>query len=153
MLYVLLVLFGLVNVLTSIYVDGTTRLSIVDMASVMKAQTSKTNSDINTLHEIFREEDSNQSSTISSADLDCLLENPEVQRIMRQLGHTVSVALGLYKLLDIDDQGKVPTDEFVSCLIRLEGTVGSDIPTHLYERKRLFKKLNLLMHCVEDGLN
>merc|ERR1712232_844519 len=88
--YVLFVMFGLMNVLTSIYVDSTMRISGHDKASVIQTEISRNHSNINALHEILREVDSGNSGNITDAQIQKTLDSPEVVSYLRLLGLTIS---------------------------------------------------------------
>merc|ERR1712224_483211 len=92
--------------------------------------------------EVFREADIDGSGTITADELVQHLGNTVVLAHLHTLGLEVHEAVGLFRLLDVDESHEVSIDEFVVGCMRLKGGAKSiDLATLMYENKKMLDRI------------
>merc|ERR1712110_685823 len=91
-LYVLFIIFGLMNILTAIFVESAKRVAEVDRDLVIQDQINHENSTVNKIKRIFIDADKDGSGLLSREELDDALQDPETLAHMRILDLNVSEA-------------------------------------------------------------
>jgi len=153
-LYVSFVVFGVMNVLTAIFVESANQIAAIDQDLAIQEQLRKDKSTISTIKAMFYEADVDNSGVLSQSELETLLENPKYIWAMRLVGVDVSEARGLFQLLDINETKAVSIDEFVTGMMRLKGGAkGVDLATLIYENKRMYAHLHDSLLAVQQGMS
>merc|ERR1712019_52205 len=151
MCFVMFCVFGLMNILTGIFVANTKEVSEVDRDIVIRAQLKDRKSFANQLKTVLRSIDKDNSGSISKHELVEHLASSEFYAYLKTLDVTVSDAQGVFKLLDVKGTGEVDIDEFVLSLMRFQGGARAvDVATLLYEGKRNEARWNAYMDYIEE---
>merc|ERR1712190_430099 len=151
LVFVMFCVFGLMNILTGIFVANTTEVSQVDRDLVIRAQLNDRKSFANQLKNILRSVDKDATGTISKEEMLEHLMSDEPDAYLKTLDVTVSDAQGVFKLLDVTGSGEVSIDEFVLSLMRFQGSARAvDVATLLYEGKRSEARWNAYMDYIEE---
>merc|ERR1712003_5268 len=151
MSFVMFCVFGLMNVLTGIFVANAKEVSEVDRDIVIRAQLKDRKSFANQLKKVLRSIDKDDSGSISKHELLEHLASSEFYAYLKTLDVTVSDAQGVFKLLDVNGTGEVNIDEFVLSLMRFQGSARAvDVATLLYEGKRNEARWNAYMDYIEE---
>jgi len=141
--YIAFMLFGMLNVLTGIFVDAAIQAMMTDRDNIIQTQLEERNSLINMIRGIFLQSDTDGSGEISLDEFVDLLEKPDMVAYLEGMGIDSSEAKGLFRLLDDDGSGVVSIDEFVTGFMRLKGGAKAvDMVMLLYENRKICKKLN-----------
>lgn len=149
--FVTFVLFGVMNVLTAIFVDSARHVAQVDQEVVIQEEISREESVVRQLKMLFKKHDVNRSGNISKDELEYLLSQKETHAYLNLLGLDVSETRGLFQLLDIDDDQEVSIDELVHGIMRLKGSAkGLDLATVMFENKKIHVRMDGFMRFVED---
>lgn len=149
--YVAVVVFGIMNILTAIFVESASHVSEIDRDLVIHEQFCRRNSSVNAMKRIFHAADTDKSNTITKIELEAHLQDPQVNAYLRFLEINIHEARGLFQLLDVDEKGQVTIEEFVMGMLRLQGSAkGVDAATLMYENKRIFARLTVFMNFVQD---
>merc|ERR1712014_138984 len=149
--FVMFCVFGLMNILTGIFVANTKEVSKVDRDIVIRSQLKDRKSFANQLKNVLRSIDKDGSGSISKHELVEHLASSEFYAYLKTLDVTVSDAQGVFKLLDVNGTGEVNIDEFVLSLMRLQGSARAvDVATLLYEGKRNEARWNAYMDYIEE---
>jgi len=152
-IFVLFVMFGMLNILVGIFVEKAEELSHIDQELVIQEEMARNSSYLNQIKELFVEVDSDNSGTLTWAELNRNLQDQKVMAYFSLLGVDVGEAKGLFQLLDQDESGEVGIDEFIMGCMRLKGTAKSiDLATMLYENKRMTKKFNTFFNDTNERL-
>merc|ERR1719343_1779496 len=150
-MFVMFCVFGLMNILTGIFVANTKEVSQVDRDLVIRAQLKDRKSFANQLKKVLRSIDKDDSGSISKHELLEHLASSEFYAYLKTLDVTVSDAQGVFKLLDVNGTGEVNIDEFVLSLMRFQGSARAvDVATLLYEGKRNEARWNAYMEYIEE---
>merc|ERR1712019_218715 len=151
MCFVMFCVFGLMNILTGIFVANTKEVSEVDRDIVIRAQLKDRKSFANQLKTVLRSIDKDDSGSISKKELMEHLSSPTFYGYLKTLEVTVSDAQGVFKLLDVNGTDEVNIDEFVLSLMRFQGSARAvDVATLLYEGKRNEARWNAYMDYIEE---
>merc|ERR1712003_62726 len=149
--FVMFCVFGLMNILTGIFVANTKDVSQVDRDLVIRSQLKDRKSFANQLKNVLRSIDKDGSGSISKHELVEHLGSSEFYAYLKTLDVTVSDAQGVFKLLDVNGTGEVNIDEFVLSLMRFQGSARAvDVATLLYEGKRNEARWNAYMDYIEE---
>merc|ERR1712019_223355 len=149
--FVMFCVFGLMNILTGIFVANTKEVSQVDRDLVIRAQLKDRKSFANQLKTVLRSIDKDGSGSISKQELMEHLSSPEFFGYLKTLEVTVSDAQGVFRLLDVNGTNEVNIDEFVLSLMRFQGSARAvDVATLLYEGKRNEARWNAYMDYIEE---
>merc|ERR1712048_1024631 len=149
--FVMFCVFGLMNVLTGIFVANTKEVSQVDRDLVIRSQLKDRKSFANQLKNVLRSIDKDDSGSISKKELVEHLQSAEFYAYLKTLDVTVSDAQGVFKLLDVNGVGEVNIDEYVLSLMRFQGSARAvDVATLLYEGKRNEARWNAYMDYIEE---
>jgi hypothetical protein len=151
MLFVMFCVFGLMNVLTGIFVANTKEVSRVDRDLVIRSQLNDRKSFANQLKNILKSADKDGTGTISKQEMLDHLTTDEADAYLKTLDVSAIDAQGVFKLLDVTGMGEVNIDEFVLSLMRFQGSARSvDVATLLYEGKRSEARWNAYMDYIEE---
>merc|ERR1712187_727566 len=151
LLFVMFCVFGLMNILTGIFVANTKEVSRIDRDLVIRSQLNDRRSFANLLKNVLRSIDKDGNGTISKQELMENLRSDEIDAYLKTLDVTVSDAQGVFKLLDVSGMGEVNIDEFVLSLMRFQGSARAvDVATLLYEGKRNEARWNAYMDYIEE---
>jgi len=150
--YVGFVVFGVMNILTAIFVESASSIAEIDKDLVIQEQISRQNSAVNALRRVFYEADADKTQTITRQELEEHLQDEQVMAYLKFLELDIQETRGLFQLLDVDEKDEVGIEEIVMGMMRLKGAAkGVDIATLMYENKRIFVRLAAFMHYVEDN--
>lgn len=146
LLYIGLMLFAILNVITGIFVECTTKNAAADSAHTMAVAFDEEDSTIKKDLKELLDGCVTHQGRLSFADVrDCLCED-SVQQQIHSLGLHVGKVLGLFKLLDRDGTDTVEINEFIAGCVRCGcGRKGAprevDVMTLLYENKALHRRI------------
>mmetsp|Transcript_68941 Transcript_68941/g.165453 ORF Transcript_68941/g.165453 Transcript_68941/m.165453 type:complete len:702 (-) Transcript_68941:64-2169(-) len=153
-IYVSFMLFGVLNVLTAIFVESASHIAAIDQDVAIQEQLRKDRSTIDRIKQMFYEADADNSGLLSLDELETLLVDPKYIWAMRLIGVDVSEARGLFLLLDINESNAVSIDEFVTGMMRLKGQAkGVDVATLIYENKRMYSHFQAAFERVAHHID
>eukprot|EP00746_Dinoflagellata_sp_MGD_P145811 gnl/MRDRNA2_/MRDRNA2_78375_c0_seq1.p1 gnl/MRDRNA2_/MRDRNA2_78375_c0~~gnl/MRDRNA2_/MRDRNA2_78375_c0_seq1.p1 ORF type:complete len:649 (-),score=122.99 gnl/MRDRNA2_/MRDRNA2_78375_c0_seq1:262-2019(-) len=149
--YVAFVVFAMMNVVTSVFVEQAAKNAWNDKAWVIEEEMSKQESYINDVKKVFEEADDDNSGNLSWSEFQEHIKDERVQAFFRALELDASEAQGLFHLIDVDSDGRVQLNEFVNGCLRLKGQARSlDLVTLLHENKKMHLKLRDFMKDCES---
>jgi len=151
-LYVAFTVFGVMNILTALFVDSAGRIAEIDRDLVIQEQMSEATATAKALRKVFQAADVSGCNVLNVEALETHFRNREVVAYLRFLELDVLEARGLFQLLDVEGKHVVDIDEFVVGMMRLKGTAkGVDVATLMYENKKVFVRLVAFIKYVEDN--
>jgi len=153
-LFVLFVMFGMLNILIGIFVQKSEELFHIDKELVMQEEMARNTSYLNQIKNLFQKVDGDASNTLTWEELEANLQDENVQTYFSLLQIDVSAAQGLFQLLDVDESGEVDVNEFIMGCMRLKGAAKSiDMATMLYDNKRMAMRWNHFFEKNEQQLD
>lgn len=139
--YVLMIVFGILNVLTGTFVETAIQAAATDRDSAIEVTMREQHSYVHKLRKMFEETDADRSGQISFDEFESHLKNAEVSAYLKSMGLEPTEARGLFQLLDVDNSNNLDIEELVSGCMRMKGTARAvDVATLIYENKRVMKK-------------
>jgi len=148
--FISLMIFGVLNILTGIFVDAALSAAQNDRDSIVEQEIQDKESTINTLKTIFKKVDSDQSGSITMDEFALLMDNQEVNALLSHLELRPSEATGLFRLLDDDHSSRVSIDEFVNGCIRLKGGAKAlDMISLMFEHKKMMRVVRSIKWDVQ----
>mmetsp|Transcript_13554 Transcript_13554/g.30882 ORF Transcript_13554/g.30882 Transcript_13554/m.30882 type:complete len:740 (+) Transcript_13554:68-2287(+) len=151
--YVAFMVFGVMNVLTAIFVESATQIAQVDQDLAIQEQLRRDSSTINMIKAMFNEADKDGSGILTSEEFEELLTDEKYIFAMRLIDIDIAEARGLFQLLDLGETGEVSIQEFVTGMMRLKGSAkGIDLATLIYENKKMYHHIHDSFHAMMDRI-
>jgi len=119
--FVALTMFAVLNVVTGVFVQSATKIALHDRDLVIQDQLRWQKDYIKAALRIFHEADLDGDGKISRVEFEAHLEDERVQAFFNCLELTGVEARRLFRLLDIDGNGTVDAEEFVTGCMCLKG--------------------------------
>eukprot|EP00929_Paragymnodinium_shiwhaense_P048107 TRINITY_DN24371_c0_g1_i2.p1 TRINITY_DN24371_c0_g1~~TRINITY_DN24371_c0_g1_i2.p1 ORF type:complete len:892 (+),score=167.30 TRINITY_DN24371_c0_g1_i2:39-2678(+) len=136
-LYVMFLVFGLLNILTGIIVEHARDSLTVDRELGIQLALQNKQSMEKDLMELTQHWDINGDGQLSHDELLKHLQDEEFVAELTDLNLTVDEAIGVFKLIDPHSTGTASIDTFVRALLRFAGSASHiDVATMLFEMKR-----------------
>eukprot|EP00747_Dinoflagellata_sp_TGD_P112159 gnl/TRDRNA2_/TRDRNA2_171393_c0_seq2.p1 gnl/TRDRNA2_/TRDRNA2_171393_c0~~gnl/TRDRNA2_/TRDRNA2_171393_c0_seq2.p1 ORF type:complete len:209 (+),score=36.01 gnl/TRDRNA2_/TRDRNA2_171393_c0_seq2:30-656(+) len=146
--YLCFVVFGILNIITSIFVTGAYEISQMDKDLVIQAEIQKEDSYIYGLRSAFMECDTNGDGLLTWTEFQEKIQSRKVIAYFSTLGIDATQASGLFRLIDLDGSGVVGCEEFVIGCMRLKGGAKTvDVATLMYQNRQMVSRL---MKCFRE---
>jgi len=146
-------LFGILNILTAVFVEAATRIGDVDRDLVTQQKLVEHAATIDRIREVFLEVDIDKSGTITQHEMDHLFRQPKTIAHFEMLGLRVHEVMSLFTLLDLEGRKEVGIEELLSNVMRMKGAAtGIDMATMMYESKRIYTSLSADFRHLENQL-
>eukprot|EP00747_Dinoflagellata_sp_TGD_P216324 gnl/TRDRNA2_/TRDRNA2_88893_c0_seq1.p1 gnl/TRDRNA2_/TRDRNA2_88893_c0~~gnl/TRDRNA2_/TRDRNA2_88893_c0_seq1.p1 ORF type:complete len:719 (+),score=148.61 gnl/TRDRNA2_/TRDRNA2_88893_c0_seq1:49-2205(+) len=118
-IYIVFVVFGVLNVLTGVFVDSA--MSLKDRDLLIQGEMEKNSMFLQDMHELFNEMNEDETDDVSWDELKRYLNNEMVNAYFAANDLDVSDAESIFKLIDLDHSGTVTIEEFCLGCLRLKG--------------------------------
>lgn len=150
-LYIMVVIFGILNILTGTFVETAVHASSQDRDNAIDATLQEESSYLNKLRVVFEEGDTDNSGQMSFEEFEKHLQKEDVAAYLDSMGLDASEARGIFQLLDVDNSNSIYIDELVAGCMRLKGQARAvDMATLVYENKRMMKRHVLFAEYCRD---
>eukprot|EP00747_Dinoflagellata_sp_TGD_P141401 gnl/TRDRNA2_/TRDRNA2_176126_c4_seq23.p1 gnl/TRDRNA2_/TRDRNA2_176126_c4~~gnl/TRDRNA2_/TRDRNA2_176126_c4_seq23.p1 ORF type:complete len:211 (-),score=29.41 gnl/TRDRNA2_/TRDRNA2_176126_c4_seq23:325-957(-) len=148
-MYVFLMMVGVMNVVTGLFVDNAVQTSLKDRNDVIMAERDRQRKAMLALRHIFEEADVDGSQTLSWDEFKDHLTKPNVQVEFEALGINVKDLKELFAILDEHSDGSVDISEFVGGLMHLKGSATSlDLVVLLTKTRGMAKELDRISNML-----
>jgi hypothetical protein len=145
MFYVLFVVIGVLNVLTSIFVERARELSKLDRDLATQGELTSQEAFLTQMRTIFEEVDDEKYGRITWQKFRDYLRSDTAQAFLATQQLDTSDAARLFSLMEVDDAGAVSVEEFALGCMRLRGPAkSSDVALLLRETKVQRKNAKML---------
>jgi len=143
--------FGVLNVVTSVFVDNAHQVSQRDRDIVTQHEIQRHLDYAKDIRHFFMEADKDNSGMLSWEEFHEHLQDPKVQAYFATLQLDVAQAHALFLLLDVDETNEVDIDEFVGGCMRLKGDAKSiDVNMLLYENEKMICTFTKFIEYAEE---
>jgi len=149
--YIALVLFGVTNVVTSVFVE-----SAIMSAKYFKnllVQERQQTKEVAVMHmrEVFQQIDRDGSGEISADEMEYFLTEPGLRSYVDALGISAENTRMLFRLMDVDDSGRIDLEEFCEGCLRLQGEARSiDVHTMIFHVRTFLTKWSDFTEFCEE---
>jgi len=151
--YVFFVVIGVVNVVTSAFVQRSVELSRLDRDLLIQGEMVSQEAWAEEMRGIFEEVDADNSGQITWEEFRQFMENPQVQAYFATQQLDTSDAPQLFALLDTDGKGSIGMEEFIMGCQKLRGQArSSDVAALLQENKRISQKFLRSLRKMESRI-
>lgn len=151
--YIVFVIFGVMNVLTGVFVDSAAEISKFDHDLVLQTEMSRKESFMNQVEGLFRQLDTDFSGTISWDELAKALADERIRAYLSHLELDVSEAKGLFRLLDTDNNGEIGAEEFMLGCMRLKGhSKGIEMASMMYDQRKMSLSITHRFDTISEDL-
>merc|ERR1712048_553943 len=135
-------IFAMTNIITGIFVDEALQTGQNDCDEVIQERMRTRGIAVAQLAELFEETDTDQNGLLTVEELQSHLENEKVRAYLEAIGLTLYEVKGIFQLLDIDGDGSLSINEFISGMTKLLGNARSaDLQMSMAENKRMMETL------------
>lgn len=151
LVYIALILFGVSNVVTSVFVESA--IMSAQHYRELIVQEKQHSKEVAVMHmkEVFRQIDEDGSGEISADEMDHFLSEPKLKSYIDALGISPENTRMLFHLMDLDESGRIDVDEFCEGCLRLQGEAKSmDVHTMIYQVRKFLTKWSEFTGYVED---
>lgn len=150
--YIVIVAFGVLNVVTSIFVESVIRSAQMYKELLVRDKEVEKDTAIQHVKAVFRQVDEDGSGAVSQDEIEHFLSEPSLRRYMEALDIDVQDTRLLFHLLDRDGSGLIGLDEFCDGCLRLKGNAKSiDVHTLIYQIKHFLYKWAEFTGFVEES--
>jgi len=164
LLYELFMLLAVLNIVTGVFVDNTTKLAQGDKDRVIQEEMDSYNCSVKDLRELFLDvmheqgaakgietQQDLQNLTITRSDFEEILTHEKMEAYFRVLGLDISEGRVLFGLLDTDGDGNIGVEDFTSGCLRLRGGAKEiDIMTLIQGNKRVIDRVSDLIKATHE---
>jgi len=145
-LYIFFVIFGVLNIVTSMFVDSAQQVSMKDREIMIQNEQAVERQRFLHIERFFMEADADASGFLSWEEFEGYLSDPDVRAYFKTMELDVSQAKALWILLDTDETNALSIGEFVEGCMRLRGNARSlDVALLLYENEKMISRLTAFM--------
>jgi len=139
--FVYFCVFGVLNIVTSVFVDATYQATLSDRNHVVQSELDRNRMYMNSCREFFLAADKNTSGDLTWEEFEEYLQDEKVRAYLATLELDESQAKVLFTLLDVHEENAVSVDEFVQGCAKLRGDAKSiDVNMLLYENQKMICK-------------
>jgi hypothetical protein len=152
--YLFFTLFGIVNVITGIFVESAMQASQGDREILVKSQLATQDKYMKDMLRFFQEIDVDGSGTIGLEEFESNLEDERALAYFEAMKLDISEVKTLFQLMDVDGSGDINVEEFISGCQRLKGeTRALDFCMLHYELEAWFNNLLSAHESTERQIN
>jgi len=152
LVYVSFMFFGVLNVVTGVFVNAAIEASQSDRETATQTQLDAKASWVKNIRTLYS--DATTNDTINQVEFEELLKNEDITAYLTSLDIDVTEARSLFPLLDLEQSGDIGVEEFVEGCIRLKGgATAVDLMTLTLETKRLGASMQDMMLKVDSSLS
>jgi len=149
--FIFFTVFGAVNVVVAAFVENAAAVSRRDRESIIEQEIEQTQRIADNIRDFFHAADADASGNLNREELREYLQDNRVKASFSSLGLDVSQAIDLFDLLDVDDDGTITLEEFLSGCMRLRGGASSmDVNLLLWEVEKMTWKVTAVNHTMEQ---
>jgi len=149
--YVVLCLFGVMNVVTSVFVESAIMSAQHYKHLIIQEKANEREIATKHMKQVFRQIDEDGSGEITAEEMEEFLQDGGLRKYIEALDINAENARMLFRLLDRDGSNKVDIDEFCEGCLRLQGDAKSfDVHAMMYQMKGFLSKWSDFTIYVEE---
>jgi len=154
MFFVILTIFGLLNVLVGIFVQEAEEISKWDKDFVVDGFVTKRKEKEEAMTSLFDDMDTGKDGELSLTEMSDALGNDAIAAQLAHHGIEVEKASVLFHVLDADGNEKITKTEFVQGLTKLHGSVNAtQVADQILEEKKMASQIFLLKEYIGQRID
>merc|ERR1712217_21828 len=139
------------NMVTGIFCEQALDSIASDKEVQIGAEVDKYSKFSKQMKEIFERIDKNSDNVLTAQELEEYIDDEQVKERFHSHGINITNSASIFQLLDLRGKGSLTLDEFLSGCFRIKAaSQGIDVPTLLYENKRMVNTLQLEIRALND---
>eukprot|EP00812_Abedinium_dasypus_P010367 NODE_398_length_1599_cov_384.083549.p1 GENE.NODE_398_length_1599_cov_384.083549~~NODE_398_length_1599_cov_384.083549.p1 ORF type:complete len:453 (+),score=196.39 NODE_398_length_1599_cov_384.083549:3-1361(+) len=151
--YIVFITLGVLNIVTGFFVDGTMQASMDTREEMVKLAVEKKGHMAEIIRNAFHHLDTDESGTLSLAELDAHLHDQLLQEYLCALEINTEEAKALFDILNIDGTDAVDIDAFIEGVQKLTSSVKAiDVYSIMNQNMKVFHMVGDLTHIVTRDL-
>eukprot|EP00929_Paragymnodinium_shiwhaense_P104400 TRINITY_DN6879_c0_g1_i1.p1 TRINITY_DN6879_c0_g1~~TRINITY_DN6879_c0_g1_i1.p1 ORF type:complete len:718 (-),score=188.90 TRINITY_DN6879_c0_g1_i1:84-2237(-) len=151
--YMFLTLFGVLNIITSVFVDQAMQITQCNRDLLVRESTSKKQAYVNHIRDLFQRLDKGGCGSVTVEQVEHLFSDESLGEYLAALELNPSSAKTLFHLLDNENTGKVDIDQFCWGCLRLKGEAKSfDICVLMREVEDLVWSFQHALDAIETTI-
>jgi len=123
--FIVILSFGMLNLVAGLVVEATFRIATQDKARLLRMQEKRRRTVFSQLRLIFKDADTDQSGKLSKEEVRAVIAKPEIYQKLKTINFPVEEPERMFTLLDYADTGELTIGEFVTGCIRVRGMAKS----------------------------
>jgi hypothetical protein len=152
--FVTFAIFALLNVVTAVFVDTAMQRSQSDRELLVQQEMEQKVEFVEMLQRVFEELDSNGSGTLTLDEFEQQIQDEHILTYLSTLELDIDQVRVLLSLLDVDQNGEVDIEEFITGCLRLKGRAKSlDMAILQYQIEWMLHNLSSLSDNISQGFN
>jgi len=152
--YLCIVLFGVMNVVTSVFVESAVMSAQHYKDLIIQEKENARAIAVGHIKKVFRFIDADDSGIVTGEEVERFLEDPNLRQYVNALDINAEDARMLFRLLDRDGTQEVGIDEFCEGCLRLQGDAKSfDVHSMIFHMKSFLGKWGDFTVYVEERLS
>jgi len=150
-IYISLMTFGILNVLTGIFCERASQIVRIDRGLVIEEEMGRIQLERRQIKKVFDYANVRKDGQLSKKELDAFLVHPTQAAMLHLLSIDEAEARGIFDIVDTTGKRSVHLNTYVDAILRLRGTAkGCDTTQILLEHKRLLVRLEAFMDYTSD---
>lgn len=147
-LYVLVVIFAVIRVITALFLQKTMEAARGDEEMMMMQKMKDKDKFIKKIHEFLEEADEDGDGEMDKHELGHFLKHPNFQKSLHGLGLEQHEVVGIFSVLD-DGDGTVGHEEFIAGCMRLTGGARAiDSVLIMHEQNKIAHKVDRIQKSI-----
>jgi len=152
--FVTFAILALLNVVTAVFVETAMQRSQNDRELLVQQEMEQKVEFVETLQRVFEELDSNGSGTLTLDEFEQQIQDEHILTYLSTLELDIDQVRILLTLLDLDQNGEVDIEEFITGCLRLKGRAKSlDMAILQYQIEWILHNLSSLTDSISQGFN
>jgi hypothetical protein len=153
-IYIAIMVFGVLNVITGIFVEGAIQKARSDKELAMASEMEKNKSTMKQLMYLFKELDEDHSEKVSFQEWERFTSRKDAKAALALLDLDVAKTNDIFQLIDLDNSSEVDLREFVVGCMQLQGSAKMvDVETLLRNNKKLMIACTQHFTKVEEHID
>lgn len=151
--YIVFIIFGVLNVVTGVFVDKALQIAGVDKEFVILEEMQRRHEDMHELQDFFQSVDEDCDGIITKEELRCCMGDSWLQGYLATMDIESNAMENLFNLLDLRGTGALSIQDFVAGCMKVRGNAKAvDLFAMTYEAKERHKIVSEFMEFMEDRL-
>eukprot|EP00928_Gymnodinium_smaydae_P010136 TRINITY_DN13805_c3_g1_i1.p1 TRINITY_DN13805_c3_g1~~TRINITY_DN13805_c3_g1_i1.p1 ORF type:complete len:581 (+),score=75.77 TRINITY_DN13805_c3_g1_i1:48-1790(+) len=149
--YISITTLAVLNVITGVFCESAIEGAQSDRDLAVQKHLGQKQDYIKTVKQLFQDIDRDDSNSITLQEFEAHFSDEECVAFFASLDIETDMAWEIFRLLDVDEEGTIDIDEFVTGCLRLRGSAKAlDVAQLLFANRRMDRLITLVIAMLED---